>query len=53
MSRDCVAAGVKGGECMAEAGGEGLGDATAEYVMGVLDPDEGEGAREAGSETGS
>lgn len=43
-SLDCDAAGVSGGECMAEAVGDGLGDASTEpagicLLLGVFVPD--------------
>lgn len=53
-SRECVAAGVRGGECTAECGGDGFGDASTEpagrcLLLGVPVPD---GTLEAGCEPG-
>lgn len=53
LSLDWVAAGVSGGECIVEVGGEGLGDGAPENAMGVREPDEGEGAYKYGSACGT
>lgn len=53
LSLDWVAAGVSGGECIVEVGGEGLGDGAPENAMGVREPDEGEGAYKYGSTCGT
>ena len=49
VSRECVAAGVRGGECTADAGGDGFGvpwpDPAGSLRLGVVVP---EGMREAG-----
>lgn len=52
-SRDDVPAGVKGGECMADAGDPGMEERCPECAEAVREAGEGEGAREGGSETGS
>lgn len=52
-SRDDVPAGVKGGECMADAGDDGMEERCPECAEAVREAGDGEGAREGGSETGS
>lgn len=54
-SREWVAAGVSGGECTVEVGGDGRGDASTEpagrcFRLGVVVPD---GTRDTGCEPGN
>lgn len=43
LSRDLLPCGVRGGDCTADAGGEGLGDSAPEparrCLLGVFDPE--------------